>query len=124
MLSTLQRPVSDLAAQCRAHCSFVTSFTLARIEPESLATGLGIQVLPQDLILGRFFRLYTPDVLTNISGHWSSNESLSKEIVESLCASRQHMAGYTLCNELYKIAVDLAIYSKETEFESLPDLGG
>ena len=51
-----------------------------------------------------FFRLYHPDVLNLMSGHWSTQEPLNPEIVDKLCtvAVRQHLAGYSLCHELYK----------------------
>jgi len=49
-------------------------------------------------------RLYQPDVLNLLSGHWSTSEPLSPEIVEKLCnvAIKQHLAGYHLCEELFK----------------------
>ena len=51
-----------------------------------------------------FFRLYQPDVINLLSGHWSTNEALSPEVVDKLSnvAVRQHLAGYSLCEELYK----------------------
>ncbi len=33
-------------------------------------------------------------------------------VVEQLCLSRQHLAGYELCGELYKAAYDIAFYSE------------
>ena len=55
-------------------------------------------------------RLYHPQILTGLSGHWSSNEPLSPQIIETLSQSRKHLAGYELCNELYLSAVDLGTY--------------
>jgi hypothetical protein len=50
------------------------------------------------------FRLYHPDVVNLLSCHWSTHESLNPEVVDKLCnvAVRQHLAGYTLCEELFK----------------------
>ena len=55
-------------------------------------------------------RLYNPQILTGLSGHWSSNEPLSGKIVETLSQSRKHLAGYELSNELFLSAVDLGTY--------------
>lgn len=60
----------------------------------------------------RAFRLYTPTVLSSLSGHWSSNEPLSAQLVDALCSTRQHMAGYELSGELFKAAFDIAFYSE------------
>jgi Zn-dependent oligopeptidase len=51
-------------------------------------------------------------VLSSLSGHWSSNEPLSAQLVDALCSTRQHMAGYELSGELFKAAFDIAFYSE------------
>ena len=40
-----------------------------------------------------------------LSSHWSTNEPLNPEVVDKLCnvAVRQHLAGYSLCEELYRL---------------------
>lgn len=59
---------------------------------------------------------YHPDVIRLVSGHWSSSETLSEEIVGHLSTSiKQHMAGYHLCNDLFRAAFDIAFYSDEAE---------
>ncbi len=56
--------------------------------------------------------LHTPGLVSALASHWSSNEELSPRVVEQLCTSRQHLAGYELCCELYKAAFDIAFYSE------------
>lgn len=68
--------------------------------------------------------LYVPEVLQSLSGHWSTNEPLPNNVIETLCSSagKQHMAGYSLCNDLYHAAYDMAFYSEDYEKESYQDL--
>ena len=68
--------------------------------------------------------LYVPEVLRSLSGHWSTNEPLPSNAIETLCtlAGKQHMAGYSLCNELYQSAYDIAFYTEDYEKESYIDL--
>ena len=55
---------------------------------------------------GKFmsYWLYNPEVLRSLSGHWSTNEPLPNNVIDALCTSAgmQHLAGYNLCNELYR----------------------
>jgi len=66
--------------------------------------------------------LGVPAVLASLSGHWSTGEKLSDSQVMSLVASRNHMAGYHLCQELYKAAFDIAFYSEDYENEQYQTL--
>ena len=68
--------------------------------------------------------LYVPDILRSLSGHWSTNEPLPNNVIEKLCTSagKHHMAGYNLCNELFRAAYDKAFYSEEYEKESYQDM--
>ena len=68
--------------------------------------------------------LYVPEILRSLSGHWSSNEPLPNNVVETLCstAGKQHLAGYSLCNDLYHAAYDMAFYTDDYEKESYQDL--
>ena len=69
--------------------------------------------------------LYVPDILRSLSGHWSTNEPLPNNVIETLCttAGKQHMAGYSLCNELFLAAYDMAFYGIDYEKEYYYDLG-
>ena len=58
------------------------------------------------------FRLYIPEVVSSLSGHWSTNQPLDRELVEKLCTvPRQLLAGYDLCNELFLAAYDINFYT-------------
>jgi len=57
--------------------------------------------------------LSQPSLMTSLASHWSSNESLKPDVVEKMCLMhRTQMAGYELCHELYKSAVDIAFYTE------------
>jgi oligopeptidase A len=56
--------------------------------------------------------LYTPDFLASVSGHWSTNEPISPGVVDSICSSRHHMAGFELCTELFKAAYDISFFTE------------
>ena len=66
--------------------------------------------------------LCVPQVLQGLSQHWSSGEKLSGAQVTSLISARNHLAGYDLCNELYKAAFDIAFYTDDYENEQYSDL--
>jgi len=66
--------------------------------------------------------LGVPQVLQSLSQHWSSGERLSGGQVTNLISARNHMAGYDLCNELYKAAYDIAFYTEDYENEQYQDL--
>ena len=48
-----------------------------------------------------------------LSSHWSTNEPLHPEVVDKLCnvAVRQHLAGYSLCEELYRLVYSCSGFS-------------
>eukprot|EP00092_Neocalanus_flemingeri_P019582 GFUD01021214.1.p1 GENE.GFUD01021214.1~~GFUD01021214.1.p1 ORF type:complete len:771 (+),score=230.50 GFUD01021214.1:151-2463(+) len=66
--------------------------------------------------------LMVPQVMQGMSQHWSSGERLSGGQVTSLISARNHLAGYDLCNELYKAAFDIAFYTEDYENEQYADL--
>ena len=66
--------------------------------------------------------LAVPQVLQSLSQHWSSGERLSGAQVTNLISARNHMAGYELCNELYKAAYNIAFYTEDYENEQYQDL--
>ncbi len=68
--------------------------------------------LRQQAYSSQYCRLYTPDFLSALSGHWSNNEPLSQELVDRLCLSKHHMAGYDLCHELFKASYDMAFHTE------------
>jgi oligopeptidase A len=66
--------------------------------------------------------LSVPRILTGLSSHWSSGERLSSDQVSAIISSGNHLAGYDLCNELYKAAFDMAFYTEDYEDEQYQDL--
>ena len=67
--------------------------------------------------------LYLPEVLQLFSGHWSSNQPLEPKVISKLCTvPRQLLAGYKLCNDLYKASYDLAFYSEDYNKEAYQDI--
>jgi len=77
-----------------------------------------LKVVPEVLVQW----LTIPQVLQRFSQHWSNGEQLSIAQVSSLVSARNHMAGYDLCNELYKAAYDIAFYTEDYENEQFADL--
>jgi len=63
-----------------------------------------------------------PQVLSSLSGHWSSGARLPQEQISALIKADTHMAGYDLCNELFKAAYDLAFYTEDYESEQFQAL--
>ena len=56
--------------------------------------------------------IYHPDVINLISGHWSTNDPLSEEVVHHLSSTIKHqMQGYKLCDDLFKASFDMSFYS-------------
>jgi len=66
--------------------------------------------------------LSIPGFLTGLSSHWSTGERLTQEQVSAVISSKNHLAGYDLCNELYKAAYDMAFYTTDYEDEQYQDL--
>merc|ERR1712002_697129 len=77
-----------------------------------------LKVVPEVLVLW----LTIPQVLLRFSQHWSTGEQLSMAQLTGLVSARNHMAGYDLCNELYKAAYDIAFYTEDYENEQYQDL--
>lgn len=69
--------------------------------------------------------LYVPEIIRGLSGHWSTNEPLPNNVIETLCTSagKQHMAGYSLCEEMFHAAYDIAFHAQDYEKEDYYDLG-
>lgn len=55
--------------------------------------------------------LYEPFILQQISGHHSTGEPLSTEMIETVQKMKTHLAGYSLCQSLYLSRFDLELYS-------------
>jgi len=67
--------------------------------------------------------LYIPEVVSSLSGHWSTNQPLDRELVEKLCTvPRQLLAGYDLCNELFLAAYDINFYTVDWGQEQYQDM--
>jgi len=77
-----------------------------------------LNVVPEVLVQW----LSIPHILQTFSQHWSSGEQLSAAQLTSLISAKNHMAGYDLCNELYKAAFDIAFYTEDYENEQYADL--
>lgn len=58
--------------------------------------------------------LYDPQTVKSVSGHYTTEEPLSDEIINNIQNIRGHMSGYNLCEELYLSKLDLELYSKKT----------
>lgn len=54
------------------------------------------------------FRLYDQKVLDSISQHYTTGEPLRNLQLAEL---QKHMAGFGLCQELYKAKIDILLYS-------------
>lgn len=67
--------------------------------------------------------LYVPHVMTAMSSQWSTGEKMPASLLDSLVASRHHMAGYNLSKELFLAAFDIAFYSVDYDSEKFMDLG-
>ncbi|XP_045618948.1 uncharacterized protein [Procambarus clarkii] len=57
--------------------------------------------------------LNEPSILQRISRHYDSGLPLSRTTIENLIASQNHMAGYSLCSELYLAHLDMQLYTSE-----------
>ena len=57
------------------------------------------------------FRAFTQAVVEKISGHYETGEKLPASALNSLDRVRRHMAGFHLCNEIYRCRLDLEIFS-------------
>ena len=77
-----------------------------------------IDVVPELLVSW----LTCPPVLQSMSKHWSSGEVLTLDQVSQLQEARCHLAGYDMCQELYKAAYDIAFYYEDYEAEQYADL--
>lgn len=57
--------------------------------------------------------LYERNVLKSISEHVATSEPLSDQLIDSIHAERNNLAGFNLCNELYISALDLELFTKK-----------
>lgn len=55
--------------------------------------------------------LYDKNTLKAISCHYESEEALPSNIIDNLNSTRQHMAGFDLCQQLYLSVLDLELYT-------------
>lgn len=72
-------------------------------------------------VCGQFMTLwlYDPHTIRAISGHHKTEEPLPDIFVHNLQNIRGHMAGYTLCKELYLSRLDLELHSKKVFWRDL-----
>lgn len=52
------------------------------------------------------------DTLKKISGHYTTDQQLPDNLIEAIKMEKTHLAGFTLCRELYFATLDLELYSK------------
>uniref|UniRef100_A0A1B0DHY8 Peptidase M3A/M3B catalytic domain-containing protein n=2 Tax=Phlebotomus papatasi TaxID=29031 RepID=A0A1B0DHY8_PHLPP len=57
--------------------------------------------------------LYNPTTLKEISSHYATEDPLTDAMVKSIQASRTHLAGYDLCQELYFSALDMELHARK-----------
>uniref|UniRef100_A0A6B2EC97 oligopeptidase A n=1 Tax=Phlebotomus kandelakii TaxID=1109342 RepID=A0A6B2EC97_9DIPT len=57
--------------------------------------------------------LYNSGTLKDISSHYATEDALSDALVGSIQASRTHLAGYDLCQQLYFAALDMELHSRK-----------
>lgn len=57
--------------------------------------------------------LYHDDNIRRISGHFTSNEPISDELVAAIRARRHNLAGFRLSRELYVAALDVELHAKQ-----------
>lgn len=57
--------------------------------------------------------LYNPGTLKEISSHYATEDPLTDAMVKSIQASRTHLAGYDLCQELYFSALDMELHARK-----------
>lgn len=55
--------------------------------------------------------LYNTTTLQSITCHYESEDPLPRDKIEDLKSLRQHMAGYDLCQQLYRSTLDLELYT-------------
>ncbi|XP_037798233.1 oligopeptidase A-like [Penaeus monodon] len=55
--------------------------------------------------------LYQPEVLERVSCHYDSGLPLSGSSIKDIIASRNHMAGFDICSELYIAHLDIQLHS-------------
>ena len=70
-----------------------------------------------------FFRLYVPEVMRSLSGHWSTGQPLETDLVNKLCTVPRHLlAGYDLCRQLFFADFDISFYSVDWEKEGYQEM--
>lgn len=64
---------------------------------------------------------YTPAVVERISGHYENGEKLPDGIINNLDRVRKHMAGFHLCNEIYKARLDMELFATDIAWKTISD---
>lgn len=79
----------------------------------TLCIVIQLNVFCNYLVYFNFFppRAYTPAVAERISGHYETGEKLPDAILNNLERVRKHMAGFHLCNEIYKSRLDMEMFA-------------
>ncbi|XP_012250703.2 probable cytosolic oligopeptidase A [Athalia rosae] len=57
--------------------------------------------------------LYEPSTLKDIGAHYETGEALPKEVIDGLTKIRSHLAGFSLCKEIYLGRLDMELHSTE-----------
>lgn len=65
------------------------------------------------------FFLKDPNVLVNLSGHYSTEEEIPAELLDSIKIYQNYMAGYDLCKELYIANLDLELHSSNDFWQDI-----
>ncbi|KAL7306463.1 hypothetical protein TKK_0001877 [Trichogramma kaykai] len=63
--------------------------------------------------------VFEGEVLRNISSHYETGEPLNDQMIQSIISSRNHLAGYRLCQELYLSKFDLELHSQMRPWEKI-----
>lgn len=64
---------------------------------------------------------FNPSVVQRISGHYETGEKLPDTALNNLDKVRRHMAGFSLCNEIYKCRLDLELFATDIPWKSVMD---
>ncbi|XP_034236163.1 oligopeptidase A [Thrips palmi] len=62
---------------------------------------------------------YTPAVVKSISGHYDNGDKLPDGILNNLDRVKKHMAGFHLCNEIYKSRLDMELFATDIAWKTV-----
>ena len=64
------------------------------------------------LFLNHFKRSTDKETLSEMAVHYKTEKPLSPQAIEKLCSWDKHMAGHSLCKELYLSTLDLDLFTR------------